>query len=582
MKNTLSYRSFNWLGLFLFGTLPIAYSTFSYHPAQVKNLILGIFLSFIFLIFLFRFYHYEWQLRSDRIIFIGIIFYIFISIVSIFTTPPQTNLHIKYISELTSVLFCFIFYALLARNIKREYFSRISGIAGFITLSIGFYTVLTQHIKPVSTFGNPNFFGAYLVCIFPVLWLLLKDSSKPFKILGILNLIILGVNIFWIRSWAVWLSLSFSIPIIFLCFSKNKKNVFSTTFALALIFFFIFRIPFIQESLVHQIANDVRPFIWKGSLVLIQDHFYLGCGVGQFLVFYPQYRPPDYFTHPLSVDTTDHAHCELIEIFSETGLIGMISFLVLLGAIIFFTLKAISKNPKQNRTASLAYLIGALALFFENLFDVNLRYISSKFIFWSFLGLAYGLATQPHGQNKSNTKKLPLSIILLITIIVFYGWGWISLRGWLGDYYFKKAVVERNNQNYASAIQFYKRSLLFEPKELEVLYRQAYLYALMGENTKAAQTYEKVLTLAPLYSSAHGNLGTLKARLGELDKAYEHLMIQYQLNPYEPDRIATLASVLLRMEKIEEARKYLRKALLLNPEHEFAKKALSELTSSKD
>jgi tetratricopeptide (TPR) repeat protein len=302
----------------------------------------------------------------------------------------------------------------------------------------------------------------------------------------------------------------------------------------------------------------------------------VGCGAGQFFIFYPLYRDPEYFTHPLSVDSTDHAHCEILELISEIGLLGFISFFMFLFFLIYFVIKNINQREREVRICVYSILTGVFLLMFENLFDVNMRYMSSKFVFWSFLGWCYGLSNQTDVQSKAlrSLNIFQKSVCLILALFVLASG---FLIPFISDYYFRKGVKERALEQYESAIRYYHKSVKLWPKHIEAQYRLGYLYGLLGFKEKAVGAYLEVIRAAPFFASVHGNLGAVYSQLDQLEYAYQHLSIQIKLNPYDSNRLCILASVLIRMGKIEEGKILLRRALLNNPQHEFALTVLQKL-----
>jgi tetratricopeptide (TPR) repeat protein len=206
-----------------------------------------------------------------------------------------------------------------------------------------------------------------------------------------------------------------------------------------------------------------------------------------------------------------------------------------------------------------------------------MRFMSSKFIFWSFLGWCYGLSSQfITDQNKfqRSFSSFQKSVsVLLILFILAYGF----IIPFVSDYYFRRGVKERIVGRYENAVKFYFKSVKIWPKHIEAQYRLGYLYGSIGLSEQAVQAYLEVIKMAPFFASVHGNLGAVYSQMDNLEAAYQHLSIQERLNPYDADRLCSLASVLIRMEKIERAKTFLRRALLFDPNHAFALTALKQL-----
>ncbi|MBI1870411.1 MAG: tetratricopeptide repeat protein [Chlamydiae bacterium] len=584
--------------VFLVLSIPLAYSSITYYPTQIKNLVFGlggcVLLSIIFLNFdevrIFK-------IRNRWMDGLLLLFWV-VNAVSLLMSSSHLSA-IPYLSELGLLIFFFYAYARLAEKGFAHFFIKINNLALLFILGMGIFQILFHQSpwlgnKPTSFFGNPNFYGAYLIALWPVLLLGLRNEINPLaplklrggkalQFISLIDLILFMINAVFIRSWAMVLSLGLSIPFLILIHFKNRRLRLGTLGVYGAFVIFIFQIPWVKESLVTQIVQDVRPFIWKGTLQLIQDHPLLGCGPGQYFVFYPPYRIPEYFINSESVDNTDHAHSEILELFAETGIIGVlvfILFLLLLGIKAFERAKSLDPFSKN---ILFSLLLGALLLYFENLFDVNLRYLSSKFVFWSFLGTSYGLCFLDKGEKKSFRKNSFVQRIIcfsgvIVSVTVFYQG---FFRPFLSEVYFEKGVQARKQGFYEKALSFYQKALQINQQHIEARYRMAFLYGLMERNEEAAKTYEKVIEFAPFFASVHGNLGTIYSRMGDLEKAGQHLLLQVRMNPYDPSRLCSLASVVLRTGQIEKGMLILKRVLLLDPKNEFAHEMIQKIKAEK-
>jgi tetratricopeptide (TPR) repeat protein len=384
---------------------------------------------------------------------------------------------------------------------------------------------------------------------------------------------------YYIHSLGMMLSLVLSVFFLIWLYSKDVRKRFVFLLASVLAFICILQVPSVNNQFLHHISSDIRPLIWRGVGRMILTHPWLGYGPGNFQIFYPEYRLQEYFTHPLSVDNTDHAHCEALEIAAETGIIGFAVFFIFLCTVFLKVLKNFKNLDISQQYLAGSLLMGAALLLFENLFDVNLRHTSSKFMLWSFLGLAVGLGG---GEKSGHVEIYSPSYAKLIStaavfITVFY---FCFIRLFCADILFKQGIQARNENNYDAAIRWYRQAVRLDPYHIEARYRLAFLYGLSGYIERGVDEYTNVIKLAPYFASVHNNLAILYSKKDDLKLSEYHYRIQARLNPYNPETLCGLASVLLRQNKMEEAVLFLRKALILKPRHPFATQALKELKSS--
>jgi len=91
-----------------------------------------------------------------------------------------------------------------------------------------------------------------------------------------------------------------------------------------------------------------RLSIWRASLAMIRDHWVLGVGLGRFGEFFPSYQLTDYYTR--------YPHNLLLEIFAETGIVGVSSFMLFVGVSVL-SVRRDSSNLKSFAVAALGLLL---------------------------------------------------------------------------------------------------------------------------------------------------------------------------------------------------------------------------------
>jgi O-antigen ligase/tetratricopeptide (TPR) repeat protein len=126
---------------------------------------------------------------------------------------------------------------------------------------------------------------------------------------------------------------------------------------------------------------QVRKLIWSGTVNMFADRPLTGWGPGSFQIVFPSYRNPSY--HILGVShNTLHAHCEYLEILSDTGVIG--AFLWLAAAWVVWKALRGGRDWPVRRIALLAALAAVLL---EGTVSVALRWPPTQFMAALLVGL---------------------------------------------------------------------------------------------------------------------------------------------------------------------------------------------------
>jgi putative inorganic carbon (hco3(-)) transporter len=214
-------------------------------------------------------------------------------------------------------------------------------------------------------FITPEILAGYLVLVFPLILAIKKNRDLWFivaifavallltKSMGGLLSILLGAGFYlYLKrdiSYIKFVFLGIIITISLAVFSLRQTAIIEA-FSPA-------------SSLLNRIAY------WRDSLALIKLHPFTGIGPGNFNL-------------PLS----RYAHNIFLQIWAETGVIGLISFIWLIGCVIKSGLRHIQTSPHREEiiclmTANFIFLVENLTSFTFFLPEVSL-------IWWAILGLA--------------------------------------------------------------------------------------------------------------------------------------------------------------------------------------------------
>jgi len=247
-----------------------------------------------------------------------------------------------------------------------------------------------------STYGNPNFFGNFLVLIFPIaLTQYLKKRSIFLLPLVFLDLFCLYST----ETKGAYLGFGISAFLFTVFygyfFLRDKLPIGRVKFLLLALL-----LPLGAAGLIYKVGNPAsyrfRISTWLSTWEMVESRPLTGIGVGSFKVIYPAYRRPVIFHIEGKHNTeTDHAEQEHLEQWMDNGLIGMGLYLWIIAFVTVIGLRALgvlTENLKGERPPPVAYdllgyLVALLGMLAHNFTDVSMRFVSSGV----YLGLLPGV-----------------------------------------------------------------------------------------------------------------------------------------------------------------------------------------------
>ncbi|HDS08792.1 MAG TPA: O-antigen ligase domain-containing protein, partial [Firmicutes bacterium] len=235
----------------------------------------------------------------------------------------------------------------------------------------------------------------------------------------------------------------------------------------------------------------VRMTIMKGALNMIRSRPVFGYGIGSFQVEFPEHRPKDYMLNGVSHNTIN-AHNEYLQIGAETGIIGLVLFLILVFSyfkiILYYLLNASSSLYKYMLFALSISIIGAIA---HNGVCVNMRFTSGGLFFYLFFAFSIALINIKYNKPQERTEniaggKTPLSFIIFLLLFIFI----VPKGNELVWKQYRSNHALRNGNKYDRDSDIFKR----ETNELQFYFNQLSTDTNNRElRTEAANHYKKFL-----------------------------------------------------------------------------------------
>jgi len=516
---------------------------------------------------------------------------------------------------------------------------------------------------------NKTYAFFFLLLFSLCLMVLLKMKSRKFLILF---LFIVLVNVLMTRTKAAYIGFAagtcfFAIvtTLFIVPATKKQKKAFLAGFLSVVLLGTLFGVVFLLRQRIDSVR--FRVFTWLSTLEMIRDypeegtgleatakreliHKFLGTGIGTFKIVYPAFRRPEIFHIEGKHNTeTDHPENEFIEVWYDEGIVGLGIFLWLL-MVFFYTgtkrLKQVTShsaqgppspkisrlNPHSKKGSKfrigylpdkftrrqyllLGLLSGLFGLLVHNSMCVNMRFVSSGFVFWLFLGLLGG---QILGENEKGNaslegnrrSKFPVNVrsrriiqtlvIILALFLVFF-----FRRFFIADIHHNKAIayskasvwenalkeyqtVLRHNPYYAMTHYFmgnvyndrWDMRRVYNPRWDSVDLRQKYFFPFIHkllngteeedqkprtDSERALAKYADLKKLAPHYVQVHFQEGIVYTKLGEWDKAIEDFEKALVLDPVYAPTYFKMGWCYVQKKEWAKAEEVYQKAVEWNP-----------------
>ena len=288
-----------------------------------------------------------------------------ISVINIIFFSSKTSFNLKHISVLVSIiLFCELLYSL----IPLIEFILVNDIS-----TIDFSSVPTA-LKGVS--GNKNVLSSNIAFKIPFVIYSIKEVKGYWKFMFSILLSLSFVILLLLISRASLISTAIISLFFAIYFINDRKNLnlislFSLLTPLFFTIFFVFYTSSIDAISIQNRVNSIsvsdtstnhRLTLYQNAVDYIYNNPFIGCGIGNWKV-----ESLPYWKSKLSGYTVPyHAHNDFLEVSTEVGIFGGLSYLFIFLSIFYLAYKLIRKNQIQG--------FFLLSIAFVYFFDASLNF----------------------------------------------------------------------------------------------------------------------------------------------------------------------------------------------------------------
>lgn len=488
-----------------------------------------------------------------------------------------------------------------------------------------------------ATFGQPNWLAAYLIMLLPVTTVLaLREYKKKLVAIyyalastlyfvtllftqsrsGFLGAVVGMALVITMVIWKLWRIKNLTgfiqttrTPLLILVISiLASVAIFGTNYTPSLSAAFnkpqptSVATPSAEGPVVNRLdiggtdSGEIRKIVWAGALKVWQRYPIFGSGLETFGYSYYLDRPIEHNYVSEWDFLYNKAHNEFLNFLATTGIVGLLSYVLLLGYFCFYALRQSVLTPKgqQHRAFMLAALCGSIvALSISNFFGFSTVMVTV--LMYVFFGLVDILTRKDTSVRVStieltNTSYLLLSATGLFCVfllrIVFQYWH-ADVDYTKGKAYMDAGYFDQGAKLLQQAITENSQEATFYDELSQQYSAYAYPFAQQGktEETKALMIAAEEVSDATLKLNPHQvNFYKTRARvfinLAQVDpkylqKAKDTLLEARKLAPNDPKLVYNIGILEISMDAIPQGIQTLQEAIELKPNYESARVQLA-------
>ncbi len=299
--------------------------------------------------------------------------------------------------------------------------------------------------------------------------------------------------------------------------------------------------------------NIFRLKVWKGTMEMIKDHFWIGVGPKMWNIEYMAYMKGEF--RDLTQSVWGRPHNDFLWIFAEKGIAGIALFLSFFASIFVMIWRIITQTGEKNhRILSLLLGGGLISYLVISFFAFPIERVNNLV----YIGLMSACVIAMHQRLDQNESKVFYSRLLLIPFVLVFGFStYFGYRGIEQEKNLLLWELAMNHERYEEAIYFAEES--YNPMMLlDVAGRSNHeMIALaqerLGQFDEAMKSLDKALELFPTKPRMLNQKTVLYYQQGNYEDALRYAEMAHEIIPYDKKLTFDLAAVHIQFNRYEKA-----------------------------
>ncbi len=283
--------------------------------------------------------------------------------------------------------------------------------ATFRHLGYGLWDKQAAHFVVKPFYNDHTSYGAASAILLPILTVFVfnKSFSKRLRLISIGVFAVVLMSFILSYSRAAWLSIVVAIGVWIIILLKIRFKPLFITFIALLAIFFAFQTQILMKlesnskqssanmmthiSSMSNITTDAsnleRINRWSCAIRMFEDKPFFGFGPGTYMFQYAPYQ----LTKDRTIISTNagdggNAHSEYLGPLAESGVLGLVTFLILIAVVIYTGVNAYTRiNDQRLKQIVLAALLGLITYYIHSFLNNFLDTDKLSVPFWGFTAM---------------------------------------------------------------------------------------------------------------------------------------------------------------------------------------------------
>jgi O-antigen ligase len=345
-------------------------------------------------------------------------------------------------------------------------------------------------------------------------------------------------------------------------------------------------------------SGEIRKIVWRGALDVFRHKPVFGTGVETFAYSYYNYRPTEHNMVSEWDFLYNKAHNEWLNLLANSGAIGLMTYLLMMGAYVVYTIRLIRSEGYsiKDKLIASALISGYLALAVSNFFGFSTVVVG--YLFFLFPGFLLLLTESIINEDEESVQILDNSrsfiVFALMATSLFMSYKIYLI--YLGDKAYASGVTANSQENIHLSLQLLDKALKYQKNEPVYsdefskvaanaalsLYAQNQATAAAEISSLAIQVSDRTLEKNNVHLNFYKTRAKILANLGRFDSklliASKDVMLKaISLSPTDPKLHFSLGLILNELNQVDESFEYINKAIELKPNYELARYTLGEM-----
>ncbi len=373
---------------------------------------------------------------------------------------------------------------------------------------------------------NINVIAGFLVLVYPLFFIFIKEKKNQNVFTAMMIFVLFAIVLTRSR---IAIGVAFCLTFVFLL--EYRKNIFVKILIGLFVLFLLASLGYISflKSDFHSISE--RIIWWKTAYMIFKQNIFFGCGLGNYAVLFQNFRPE-------LVLNTLFAHNIIMQFLSDTGILGLLSFVAI---IVSFYVKVIDGIiAEKDNYFYVVIALSITAFLIINLVDYSFFVPANMMMFFIIMWSVFD--AEPEKRKKSTANVYILTVLLLYIAAV-------TIKPVIGHIHYKKGIEYYVQDQYRLSVEEFEQAVKYDDKNPEYYTQLAKSYfalydRLRGEkgqkyaeksveyNKKALELYKSSSQIRSYLSSIYWNLGDKENAVKYIEEAIVHDKFNPNLKEY--------------------------------------------------